>query len=89
MNQDLLTGLWLALEAHDSRTSSISPEVSFNGMYAVSLYKSTILQTMLVSDLSPVQRFVGRDGQATYVRSRDSAKVNWGPWRHVEAMTTP
>lgn len=89
MDQDRLSSLWLAIEENGGRASSIPPPVSVDGLYAVALYKSTILQTMLVSDLSPQQRFIGGDGQATYVRKRDTTEMNWGPWWHVEAVATP
>lgn len=77
MDQDRLNSLWLAVEESDRQALSIPPTVSVDGLYAVPLYQITTLQTMLVSDLLPQQRFIGRDGEATYVRKRDTAEMNW------------
>lgn len=86
MNQDRLKSLWLAIEANEGQASNIPPAVRVDDLHAAPLYRSAILQTIIVSDMSPRQQYFGRDGQATYVRKRDTAEMNWEPWRHVEAM---
>ena len=89
MNQDRLNSLWLAIEAIEGQASSIPPAARADDLHAALLYRSAILQTMVVSDMSPQQQFFGRDGQATYVRKRETAETNWEPWRQVETMATP
>lgn len=81
MNQERLNRLWLASGGTEIEALRVRPYIDIDGLSVTVVYRSAILQTMLIRNRSGAKLGAfGNPNPDTFVRKRDLGCLKWGDW---------
>lgn len=81
ISQERLDNLWLAIGSAEIEALRVRPFVDVDGLSAFVVYRSSTVQTMLVSIRDDQNQLtLGSLEPETYIRRRDAEGLRWGAW---------